>query len=306
MLSICIPVFNVDVRPLVQQLANQIAHAGAPSEIIVIDDASKQAFKQINQELESLATYIELPHNIGRSAIRNRFLEVAKQPFLLYLDCDAEIISEDFIQKYINFLRESSPEVVVGASIYQKEIPDKLHRLRWYYSVNRESKSIEQRLKFPDLGFKTNNFIIQKSLLEKIRFDERLKNYGHEDTLLGFQLKERNIPIQHIDNPVRNKILDSNERFLEKTKEGIDSLVKIIGFDIPVQSFIRQVKLLSFYKKIQSNVFLWIAFKSAFPFFSFAKRILLKGNTNLYLFDFYKLVLLHHALKKSNSLDRIQ
>lgn len=306
MLSICIPVFNVDVRPLVQQLANQIAHADAPCEIILIDDASRLEVKKVNQTLVDCAQYIELPKNIGRSAIRNRFLEVAKQPFLLYLDCDAEIISDDFIQKYINFLRESSPEVVVGASIYQKEIPDKLHRLRWYYSVNRESKSIEQRLKFPQLGFKTNNFIIQKSLLEKIRFDERLKNYGHEDTLLGFQLKERNILIQHIDNPVRNKILDSNERFLEKTKEGIDSLVKIIGFDIPVQSFIRQVKLLSFYKKIQSNVFLWIAFKCTFPFFGCAKRLLLNGNTNLYLFDFYKLVLLHQALKKSNSLDRIQ
>ncbi len=306
MLSICIPVFNVDVRPLVQQLAAQIAHADAPCEIILIDDASRLEIKKVNQTLVDCAHYIELPHNIGRSAIRNRFLEVAKQPYLLYLDCDAEIISDDFIKKYIDFLRENSPKVVIGASIYQKEIPDKLHRLRWYYSVNRESKSIEQRLKFPQLGFKTNNFIIQKSLLEKIRFDERLKNYGHEDTLLGFQLKEKNILIQHIDNPVRNKILDSNERFLEKTKEGIDSLVKIIGFDIPVQSFIRQVKLLSFYKKIQSNVFLWIAFKCTFPFLGCAKRLLLNGNTNLYLFDFYKLVLLHKALEKSNSLDRIQ
>lgn len=306
MLSICIPVFNVDVRPLVQQLAAQIAHADAPCEIILIDDASRLEIKKVNQTLVDCAHYIELPHNIGRSAIRNRFLEVAKQPYLLYLDCDAEIISDDFIKKYIDFLRENSPKVVIGASIYQKEIPDKLHRLRWYYSVNRESKSIEQRLQFPDLGFKTNNFVILKSTLSQIRFDERLKNYGHEDTLLGFQLKVRNVEIKHIDNPVRNKILDSNERFLEKTEEGIESLVIIIGFDIPVQSFIHQVKLLSFYKKLHSNAILWLVFNCSIPFFGLVKQLLLKRSTNLYLFDFYKLVLLHKALKKANNLNRIQ
>ncbi len=32
----------------------------------------------------------------------------------------------------------------------------------------------------------TNNFLIQQVLLAKIKFDERLNQYGHEESLFGF------------------------------------------------------------------------------------------------------------------------
>ena len=301
MLSICIPVFNVDVRPLVQQLNEQIAHADATFQLIVIDDASRPEIKKVNQTLASICTYVELPENIGRSAIRNRFLEYATQDFLLFLDCDAAIISADFLKNYVEYLRKANPKVVLGASVYQDEEPDKLHRLRWYYSVHRESKTLEQRLKNPDLGFKTNNFVIEKKLFASIRFDERLKNYGHEDTLFGFHLKERKIKIHHIDNPVLNKILDSNQRFLEKTEEGIRSLVTILQFEIPTTEFTKQVRLLSFYRKMKQNFLLRIFFLATLPFKQFIKGLLQNGNTNLRLFDLYKLMVLHKVLKQTKS-----
>ena len=56
---------------------------------------------------------------------------------------------------------------------------------------------------------------------KKISFNERLSGYGHEDTLFGYELNKNNIQIHHIDNPVLNGHLDTNEAFLLKTEEGL-------------------------------------------------------------------------------------
>jgi len=61
-------------------------------------------------------------------------------------------------------------------------------------------KSAVERNKHPHRGFSTFNVLFEKSVFSKIRFNEELKQYGHEDTLLGFQLKKAGIDILHIDN----------------------------------------------------------------------------------------------------------
>ena len=55
-------------------------------------------------------------------------------------------------------------------------------------------------------------------------FDERFHNYGYEDVLYGKTLKSANIPITHIDNALGFSRFESNERFLEKTLEGLHTL----------------------------------------------------------------------------------
>jgi len=86
MISVCIPVFNADVRKLADSL---IAQAGRiPSEIILIDDGSDAAFREMNRELKDKGVrYFELGENIGRSRIRNRFTGHAIYKYLLFLDC---------------------------------------------------------------------------------------------------------------------------------------------------------------------------------------------------------------------------
>jgi hypothetical protein len=44
-----------------------------------------------------------------------------------------------------------------------------------------------------------------------IPFDERIRNYGYEDVLLGKRLKENKIDILHIDNPLILDNYESNE-----------------------------------------------------------------------------------------------
>jgi len=74
-LSVCIPIYNSDVRTLVQTLCAQIdALATSQVDIVLIDDASDLPFKQCNHFTASYVRTIDLTENVGRSKIRNAFL----------------------------------------------------------------------------------------------------------------------------------------------------------------------------------------------------------------------------------------
>ncbi len=71
-LSICIPVYNQEVRALVDALQKEIQSDALDAEIILIDDASQEKYKNLNASL-SVNQNIHLPKNIGRAAISNLF-----------------------------------------------------------------------------------------------------------------------------------------------------------------------------------------------------------------------------------------
>ncbi len=105
-LSICIPVYQFYVENLVSELRNQIQLENMDVEIILIDDASDENFRQKNRYLEGV-NYIQLEKNYGRSKIRNLFLEFAKGDYLLFLDCDGKVSSPDFLKNYIEILKKT-------------------------------------------------------------------------------------------------------------------------------------------------------------------------------------------------------
>ena len=81
---------------------------------------------------------------------------------------------------------KNKPSIVCGGRVYPEKSPSRKQHLRWKYEKNRERKTIHKRFLSPNKSFMTNNFLIQQVLLAKIKFDERLNQYGHEDSLFGF------------------------------------------------------------------------------------------------------------------------
>jgi glycosyltransferase involved in cell wall biosynthesis len=204
-LSVCIPIYNSDVRALVNSLCAQIAALpDANIDIVLIDDASAPEFKQCNMFSEAAVKYYALPQNIGRSRIRNAFLKYTDADYLLFIDGDSTIQDPLLLKKYADYLTQQPIEVLVGASVYQNHKPNRSQRLRWSYSTQRESLEYQRRTQHHHAGFKTNNFIIRRSVLQQIPFDEQLTGYGHEDTLLGLQLADQQIPIAHIEAGLRS------------------------------------------------------------------------------------------------------
>jgi hypothetical protein len=152
-----------------------------------------------------------------------------------------------------------------------------------------ETKSAKQRSKASNARFSTFNFLISRDLFLSIRFNELLKNYGHEDTLFGLELQKRNYTVIHIDNPLYHIGIDANEIYLEKTRQGVENL-KILLEQYPNgDGLIKNIRLLRYYIFLEKT-HTTFAF---FLLFRFFKRIMLANFNsrypNLTLFNLYKL-----------------
>lgn len=293
-ISICIPVYNFKVDRLVEALTEQARRLEILYEIILIDDCSEFRFRQHNKQACPDALYVQLEQNIGRAAIRNRFLEYASFDYMLFLDCDSLLADHDFLLSYINSVQKFPEEVHCGGRVYDRQTPVRAQRLRWKYGVIRESRSIRLRSGEPYRSFMTSNFVIPRQTFDTIRFDERLTDYGHEDTLFGLELKQRKVSVVHLDNPVINGHLETNEAYLANTEKGIENLVFLLQNLANSAALIEDVQLLRVcFRLWRLRVFIgWM-----YSLFGPLVRLLLKrGIVWLWLFDCYKLGVLHQKL----------
>ena len=292
MISICIPVYNFYIYKLVDELSEQGHKSGVPFEIVIIDDGSAVEYREQNSEICKSHKYIELGRNVGRSKIRNLFAGYSKYENLLFVDCDSEIISDKFIKNYITELQYIRSQVICGGTIYTKNPPPVKMRLRWIYGIKRESLPASVREESPFRYFMTNNFLINRKVMEVVKFDERLVSYGYEDTLFAYKLMQCGFLVKHTDNPVLHSCGESNPGFLRKTEQSIINLGNIVHYTGHDENFIQTIRILRVSSRIEklhlSDIFGF--------FFSIVKpyiRLLLeRGSTRLFFLDIYKLGLL--------------
>ena len=299
MISICIPVYNFNVSQLIEELSLQTNKMNVPFEIILIDDCSSEEFKKINESNCKKHTYIELEQNVGRAKIRNLFLNYTQYENLLFLDCDSKIISKDFLSNYLEALKKESISVICGGRIYDKAKPGRNNMLRWKYGRMKESQPFEVRALSPNKSFMTNNFLIKRKIFEELKFDERVTEYGHEDTLFGYELKKRGISVQHINNPVLNGDVEENAEYLVKTEKGISSLINVLAYTGYDTDFIQDVTILNTYEKLKSKGLINLVYMVFILLKPLLKFLFVKGYVNLRLFDFYKLGILIQGFKLS-------
>ncbi len=290
-ISLLIPVFDYDIIALVHSMKNAMGKVPEFYEIIIGDDGSSPEYRKKYKSLVAAnVKVISSEKNIGRSAIRNKLAIEATGDFLLFIDADVMLpgTAEAYILKWLPFLKNS--RVVCGGTLYHDSPPgdpDKL--LRWKYGKWREQKSAADRNKHPQSAFSTFNVIIEKSVFSIIRFNEELKQYGHEDTLLGYQLKKAGIEVLHIDNGLMHEGLESNRDFLNKTKLGIENLSKLYDKVTDKRSFSKTVTILSIYNKLK---FFGLTRLLAAIYIRYRDRMEIRldsGKISLFLFAFYKM-----------------
>lgn len=283
MLSILIPVYNIDVRPLVTRLLSLQKEADLPVEIRIYEDASSVEFSKLNASMTSIPglVYRCLPENIGRAKIRNLLAKEAMYDYLLFLDADSAVRSSLFLSKYLaNLDREA---VIYGGRCYASRPPvDSKLLLHWRVGTERESVRASLRRQKPYLSFMSNNFLINRRLFDKIGFDESIQTYGHEDTVFGLRLKQLGIPLIHLDNPLEHTGLERASVFLEKSRLAAENL-----YDLKLRYPELDTPLLSWFYRLRSlpmAVRLLAALQKPF-----CRLLLCFPQSPLRLFDLFKL-----------------
>ena len=280
-LSILIPVHDSKCYALVEKLHGLAERAeGLEYEILVADDGSRDQVSIISNlrigELDH-CRYIRRTENVGRAKIRNFLADEAQYDWLLFLDCDVKIVSDDFLLNYL------SPQAdVVSGRTKIIPSPDKKN-LRSKYEVQwADSHRVEDFNKRPYEHFVTANFLCRRSVFGVCRFDERFTTYGFEDLAFGIALQKNAISIMHIANPVGIYKFETNERYIQKVEQSLRTLHRFRDE-------------LRGYSQVQTAVEAFGRWHSAWLlrlwhrlFGSLVRRILTKHSPSLLLFNVYK------------------
>lgn len=243
MISILIPTYNYDVNCLVEQLIKQAQNCNILYELICIDDGSNSKVNLKNERINNLANckFIAFQKNKGLSTTRNILAEEAKYEYLLFIDGDSIIINDNYVNSYINAIKKNK-DVIYGGRLHPEQASAN-RKLRWKYGFYIEDSSALSRTQNPYKCILFNNTLIKKSIFNKIKFNNNIKTYGHEDTLFAFDLFNLNASVLHIENPILHGDIDLNKVYFLKTCKSLSNLNKIYSTGLINPNFITFLKI---------------------------------------------------------------
>lgn len=225
-LSILIPNYNNICVGLVTTLQQQAGALGIGYEILVADDASPDKDTiETNQAINTLphCRYIVKEQNTGSAATRNFLGRESRYHWLLFLDSDIDIPDSRFLERYVT----DGHEGVVNGGIKITDDDNLKHNLRYLYEKSAEpAHTAERRQANRYHEFRSTNFLIDREVFEDSPFDERFTRSGYEDVLFGKMLKQRQVPITHIDNPVMMTEFEGNADYVAKIERSMKTLYK--------------------------------------------------------------------------------
>lgn len=289
MLSVLIPTYNYATYELVSIVQKQCEIAQIDYEIIVQDDAStNQDSIQENELINDLdnCSFIQNEINLGRGKNRNTLVAKTNFEWLLFLDCDVKPKQENFINFYLEEIKNKDNKVIFGGICYKNIPPATTEILRWKYGKEREELSVLERNNNPYNTLLTSNILFHKSIFEKVSFTSEISQYGYEDLVFAKELEANKILVSHIENPVFHLNYETSEVFLQKTEKSLQTLFHLENQNILSN---KTTKLQQIFQRLKwwklDGIYFWF-------FKKWKKRIvsnLLSKNPSLFYFDLYKL-----------------
>jgi glycosyltransferase involved in cell wall biosynthesis len=284
MLSICIPVYNWDVRELVGSIHQQCIQSALDFEILVLDDCSpKKEFRAFNQQINlSNYRFIGLEENIGNAEARNILARTAENKWLLFLDADMIPAHENFIELYLNQIQLNDFDIMSGGILYENHVSDEF-KLKWIHGKKTEEQIAS---KDPYLEIRGNNFLIRKEVFLENPFGGLPESYGYVDTHFGLKLKRAKARVKIIHNPCIHLGLETNENFIRKYKTALRNAFWMMNHQPEMAENLRIIQM---YKKLKSMGLLSVIRLFFKVFERPMYQNLTSKNPSLKIFQLYKL-----------------
>ncbi|MCC5916552.1 MAG: glycosyltransferase [Cryomorphaceae bacterium] len=292
MVSVLIPTLRYLPEELVTNLVRQFQSLNIRFEIRIADDDPDSDLDYGRITRHEQVNVVIRTNNLGRFSNRMALAKSSQYKTLVFLDEDAQI-DDHFVSRYAPFFSDTNKNVVFGGVKYDEVMPKPTYHLRWKVGVKREMASASIRNKTPYARLMTCNFLVPKDVFLKLPNHPELKGYGHEDTMMGYDLRYAFADVKHIDNPIRHAQLDDAETFLRKTGEAVANIQRLIA----VGKIDEEVRLYRVYAKLRKGGMASVVGKYVHQNSDRMLRKLLRPNPPLRLLDLYKLGLLCHLDK---------
>ncbi|MFJ8191264.1 glycosyltransferase family 2 protein [Streptomyces sp. NPDC096094] len=186
--TVTVIVYN-DAERLPRAVASVLRQTHANIEIVISDDHSTDATEEVARELaarDPRVVYLRLPENSGGcSAPRNRALEIARAPYLMFLDSDDEL-PERAVEVLLAAHRERDIDFAMGA-VHRIRV-DGGRRTTWMPHLVAERRTLDGVEADPRLFFEhlSTSKMYARAFLDRhdLRFPEGIH---YEDQLFSAQ-----------------------------------------------------------------------------------------------------------------------
>jgi glycosyltransferase involved in cell wall biosynthesis len=229
-LSVLIPFFRDDPRPLLAALDAEAARLDGQVEIVVLDDAGGDAALSTHvaetvAALRAPARLIQLTTNEGRARGRNRLAAAARADHLLFLDSDMLPDRPDFLSAYLALL-PTAPAVVVGGFSVAQCVAAKDQALHRAMAARADCLPAAMRGLTPEKYVFTSNLMVRRDVFDAEAFDEGFCGWGWEDVEWGARVSRR-FPVLHIDNPATHLGLDTPAVLAGKYEQSVQNFARL-------------------------------------------------------------------------------
>lgn len=298
--SILIPTYNNPCYELVREIHRQAEGIhGLRYEILVADDVSTDKQRMAaNDKIEEMTNcrLIRRKGHLGGAGNRNQLAKEAQFDWLLFLDCHVMPSTSNLIYNYIT--QADDADIVCGGITIEQPSYDADSNLRYLYEkalLEQHFTVSQQQMSFLQLHY--NNLFIKKSIVERIPFLD-FGTYGYSGVIYYKKLKENDIAIKAINNPICLVRMEPNAIYVAKEEEAIRTLHNnkevLKGYSHTLR---RAERLSRMHLKALTRVFFEL-------FHERIKDNLLGEKPSLVMFKIYKLGYFYHLEKLSEKESR--
>lgn len=199
-LSIIIPVYNTkhELQKLLKKLVYQKRTFYPETEIIIIDDGSKEDMSFITKEYMDII-YIK-QENRGPGAARNVGLNLASRTYITFIDSDDDI-ADDYLQSIYPLLNKGYDYMALLWTLNGKRLDN--------------NKILGKPLDFNKAVW---GYVFRYDIIGDIRFDEGL-NVREDEDFIGKVLKDEHVRIM-IPNPIYHYNIENQQSITRKYHRG--------------------------------------------------------------------------------------
>ncbi len=184
LISVIIPTYNrADILP--RAINSVLEQTYKNFELIIVDDASSDNTSQLIKSInDTRIKYIRHDKNSNGSVARNTGITNAKGEYIAFLDSDDEWKKEKLYEQFMFYGRKNMRETICYTSSYE------IDGVSLKIKPKREKRKNEQVADylFSDGGLiQTSTLMIHKSILNKVKFNPKLKRHQDWDLCIEFE-----------------------------------------------------------------------------------------------------------------------